>query len=87
MVNFEHLTYDEEDDLKDCTNKVYEWLKSSPDQISFELETASPILQYMMHKELRSTFPHIWTVSGHKCVRRKHCLSLMLRFDRCGMKD
>ena len=68
MVNFEHLTYDEEDDLKDCTNKVYEWLKSSPDQISYELETASPILQYMMHKELRTTFPNIWTVSGHKCV-------------------
>ncbi|XP_053994436.1 pre-piRNA 3'-exonuclease trimmer-like [Hylaeus volcanicus] len=66
--NMEHLSYEEEDDFKDCKNKVFNWLKRSPNQVSLEIKTASPILQYMVHRELRSRFNNIWTVSGCKSV-------------------
>ncbi|KZC12235.1 Poly(A)-specific ribonuclease PARN-like domain-containing protein 1 [Dufourea novaeangliae] len=66
--NLEYLSYEEEDDFKDCKNKVSEWISTYPNEISMVLKAASPILQYMMHKELRSSFKNIWTVYGHKSI-------------------
>lgn len=70
--NLEHLTFDEEDVFKVCKNKVWNWLENNPADLSFELKTASPILQYMVHKEIRNSFKNIWTASGNRsvCVKR-----------------
>nr|XP_031827939.1 pre-piRNA 3'-exonuclease trimmer-like isoform X1 [Nomia melanderi] len=65
--NLKHLSYGEEDDFKYCKNKVEEFLKQT-DKISFTLQTPSPILQYMMHKELRNNFKNIWTIPGYKSI-------------------
>ncbi|XP_076232531.1 pre-piRNA 3'-exonuclease trimmer isoform X2 [Calliopsis andreniformis] len=69
LNNLEHLTFDEEDEFKDCKSKVYEWLKNPySDCNSLEIETISPTLQYMVHKRVRQNFNNVWTISGYKSV-------------------
>ncbi|XP_076289779.1 pre-piRNA 3'-exonuclease trimmer [Lasioglossum baleicum] len=66
--SLEHLSYAEEDEFKECKQRVYQWLTNEPNEISLKLATSSPILQYMIHKELRSAFKNIWTMSSYKSV-------------------
>ncbi|XP_076646036.1 pre-piRNA 3'-exonuclease trimmer [Halictus rubicundus] len=66
--NLENLSHHEEYELKECKQIVYHWLTYNPNEISLKLATSSPILQYMIHKELRNTFKNIWTMSGYKSV-------------------
>nr|XP_033323389.1 pre-piRNA 3'-exonuclease trimmer-like isoform X1 [Megalopta genalis] len=68
MSNLEHLSYHEEDVFKECKDKVEEWLVTPTNEITYELATVTPILQYMVHKELRTHFKNIWTISGNKSV-------------------
>ncbi|KAL6437322.1 hypothetical protein ACFW04_005079 [Cataglyphis niger] len=63
------ISYKEEDILKDYINQVSEWLnKASDETSSFKIDTSTPILQYLMHKELRNRFPNVWTFSGNNMV-------------------
>ncbi|CAL7951721.1 unnamed protein product [Xylocopa violacea] len=66
--NIEHLSHDEENVFKDCKHKISEWLKKEKDNTLLQIETPSPILQYMVHKELRNSFKNIWTSSGYKTI-------------------
>ncbi|XP_078035715.1 pre-piRNA 3'-exonuclease trimmer isoform X2 [Augochlora pura] len=64
----DHLSYHELDIFCNCRNKIKEWLLTAPHEISIEIKTVTPILQYIVHKELRNHFKNIWTISGHKSV-------------------
>lgn len=66
--NLEHLTYEEEDMFKDCKTKVFKWLTNKQNQTPFQLEATSPILKYMLQKEIRSSFKNVWTTAGYKNV-------------------
>ncbi|KMQ98242.1 poly -specific ribonuclease parn-like domain-containing protein 1 protein [Lasius niger] len=63
------ISYKEEDNLKDYINQVSEWLNTASDETSsFKINTPTPILQYLTHKELRNRFPNVWTFSGNNMV-------------------
>lgn len=63
------ISYKEEDSLKDYINKVSEWLNTASEETSsFKIDTPTPILQYLVHKELRHHFPNVWTFSGNNMV-------------------
>ena len=55
------------DELKESRNKVADWLRQKTEPYAaFEIDTDSPFLQYLMHKELRNQFPDIWTYPGKR---------------------
>ncbi|XP_033230635.1 pre-piRNA 3'-exonuclease trimmer-like [Belonocnema kinseyi] len=57
------------DELRDSRNKVADWLRQKTEPYAaMEIETDSPFLQYLMHKELRYQFPDIWTYPGKRKV-------------------
>ncbi|GAB1859301.1 Poly(A)-specific ribonuclease PARN-like domain-containing protein 1 [Camponotus japonicus] len=63
------ISYREEDCLKDYINQVSEWLNTASDETSsLKIDTPTPILQYVTHKELRNRFPNVWTFSGDNMV-------------------
>lgn len=63
------ISYKEEDTLKDYISQVSEWLNTTSDETnSFKINTPTPILQYLMHKELRKCFPNVWTFSGNNMI-------------------
>ncbi|EFN64967.1 Poly(A)-specific ribonuclease PARN-like domain-containing protein 1 [Camponotus floridanus] len=63
------MSYREEDSLKDYINQVFEWLNTASDETnSLKIDTPTPILQYLTHKELRNRFPNVWTFSGNNMV-------------------
>lgn len=63
------MSYMEEEDFKDKITQVLEWVNTASDETdSFKVETATPTLQYLMHKELRNRFPNVWTFSGNNMV-------------------
>lgn len=63
------ISYREEDCLKDYINQVSEWLNTASDETSsLKVDTPTPILQYVTHKELRNRFPNVWTFSGNNMV-------------------
>lgn len=63
------ISYKEEDILKDYIHQVSEWLNRASDETSsFKIDTSTPILQYLMHKELRNRFRNVWTFSGNNMV-------------------
>lgn len=63
------ISYKEEDDLRDYINQVAKWLNTSSEETSsYKINAANPILQYLVHKELRNRFPNIWTLSGNNEV-------------------
>ncbi|XP_014481530.1 PREDICTED: poly(A)-specific ribonuclease PARN-like domain-containing protein 1 [Dinoponera quadriceps] len=65
----QHLSSKEEDDLKDYINEVAQWLNTAGEETSsFKINTCTPSLQYLIHKELRRRFPHIWTLSGNNSI-------------------
>lgn len=67
LINkLEQLSYEEEDDMKHCRSKISGWIKKGPKEPSFKLDTSSPILQYLIQKELRTKFKNIWTTPGFK---------------------
>lgn len=69
LINkLEQLSYEEEDDIKHCRSKISGWIKKGPKEPSFKLDTSSPILQYLIQKELRTKFKNIWTTPGFKSV-------------------
>ncbi|CAK9831519.1 Pre-piRNA 3'-exonuclease trimmer [Anthophora retusa] len=68
LDNCTQLTYNEEDYLKECKDKVFKWLTEKSDQTSLKLEAMNPILQYILQKQLRSSFNNIWTTSGYKSI-------------------
>jgi len=53
---------------KDNINRVIEWLNKDINDSSFNIDTDTPFLQYLMHKELRNRYPNIWTLSGNNSV-------------------
>jgi len=53
---------------KDNINRVIEWLNKDTDDSSFDIDTDTPFLQYLMHKELRNRYPNVWTLSGNNSV-------------------
>lgn len=62
-------SYKEEDSLKDYISQVSEWLSTASDETSsLKIDTPTPILQYLTHKELRNRFPNVWTLSGNNMV-------------------
>jgi len=67
---------------KDNINRVIEWLDKATNDSSFNIDTDTPFLQYLTHKELRSRYPNVWTLSGNNSVlsiifsKEKHFLSL-----------
>lgn len=64
-----HISHKEEDDLKDYINQVAEWLNITGEETNtFQVDAATPLLQYLIHKELRNRFPNIWTLSGNNEV-------------------
>ncbi|XP_076163424.1 pre-piRNA 3'-exonuclease trimmer isoform X2 [Ptiloglossa arizonensis] len=66
--NIEHLSYKEEEIFRECKKKVQQWISGCPHQISLTLHISSPILQYMVQKELRDSFRNIWTSASYKHV-------------------
>lgn len=62
------VSYREEDDIKDYKNRVAEWLNNSEDSVSFQINNISPLLQYLLHKELRAHFVNIWTLSSNNSI-------------------
>ncbi|CAK9798256.1 Pre-piRNA 3'-exonuclease trimmer [Anthophora plagiata] len=68
LNNYTQLTYDEENHLKECKDKVLKWLAEESNQTSLNVQTMNPILQYILHKQLRSSFENIWTTSGYKSI-------------------
>lgn len=63
------MSYREEDSLKDYINQVSEWLNTASNETnSLKIDTPTPILQYLTHKELRNRFPNVWTFSGNNMV-------------------
>ncbi|KAL0105870.1 hypothetical protein PUN28_015945 [Cardiocondyla obscurior] len=65
----ELIMYKEKDDFRNVVTQVFNWLNtSSSDTDSFKIESATPTLQYFMHKELRKQFPNIWTLSGNNMI-------------------
>ncbi|XP_046744638.1 pre-piRNA 3'-exonuclease trimmer-like [Diprion similis] len=59
------VSYMEEDKLKESYNRVAEWLKTSNVGEPMSLDAASPMLEYLMQKELRTRYPQIWTEPRH----------------------
>ncbi|KAH0947464.1 hypothetical protein HN011_011598 [Eciton burchellii] len=53
---------------KDNINRVIEWLNKATDDSSFNIDTDTPFLQYLMHTELRNRYPNVWTLSGDNSV-------------------
>ncbi|XP_026824613.1 pre-piRNA 3'-exonuclease trimmer isoform X2 [Ooceraea biroi] len=53
---------------KDNVNRVTEWLQTACHENSLKIDTRTPFLQYLMHRELRSRFPNTWTLSGDNSV-------------------
>ncbi|XP_026671379.1 pre-piRNA 3'-exonuclease trimmer-like isoform X2 [Ceratina calcarata] len=64
----ELLSYEEKEDFKNCINMVSEWLSQNPEPEPLKLPAGTPILQYMMQKQLRDSIKNIWTTSGYKTV-------------------
>ncbi|KAG7212344.1 hypothetical protein KM043_012665 [Ampulex compressa] len=63
------VSYQDEDNLRNYSNIVADWLQTSPkNEASLEVKVATPLLQYLMHKELRNRFQNIWTLSGEHSV-------------------
>lgn len=61
----EHLSFEEEIELNECKNQIYEWMARS-EQTTLKLRVINPILQYILHKDLRNN--NIWTISDNKSV-------------------
>lgn len=62
------LSFEEENDLNSCINQIAEWLKTADEVNLIKLDTPTPLLQYITHKELRNYFPNVWTTSGNNVV-------------------
>ncbi|KAK2580021.1 hypothetical protein KPH14_012310 [Odynerus spinipes] len=62
------MPYKDEDDIKDFSNGIAEWLKSSEKNEIYNIRTSSPSLQYLLQKVVRSRFPNIWTISNKDTV-------------------
>ncbi|XP_018346792.1 PREDICTED: poly(A)-specific ribonuclease PARN-like domain-containing protein 1 isoform X1 [Trachymyrmex septentrionalis] len=63
------ISYKEEDDVKNAVTQIFEWLKTTSDEVdSIKVESPTPTLQYFMHKELRKRFSNIWTFSGNNVI-------------------
>lgn len=61
------VSYKDEDELKAFNNKVFDWINSGTSPY-LEIETPTPLLQYLAHKELRNHFLNIWTKSKGKKI-------------------
>lgn len=53
---------------KDHVNRVTDWLDTACDESSLKIDTRTPFLQYLVHKELRNRFRNVWTLSGDNSV-------------------
>lgn len=66
----QHISYKEEDDFRDYSNEIMNWLSTAGDETSsFKINISTPSFQYFMHKELRKRFSNVWTLSGNNSVR------------------
>ncbi|KOC67680.1 Poly(A)-specific ribonuclease PARN-like domain-containing protein 1 [Habropoda laboriosa] len=68
LNSLEHLTYEEEDYLKESKKKAFDWITNDSNEALFKVETSNPFLQYVLHKELRSSFDNIWTLWKRESV-------------------
>lgn len=62
-------SYLEEDELKASYNEVSDWIKNPNAGESMILEASSPMIEYLIQKELRIRFLNIWTEPKNKKVR------------------
>lgn len=62
------LSYDEEENFKECKSKVCEWISNKSENAPLKLETITPMVQYVLHKDLRNNYNDIWTTSDCKSV-------------------
>lgn len=76
--------YKEQDDLRDHINKVSHWLKETKENFeeSMVIQTPTPVLKYLTHKELRNRFSNLWTISGEKSVIINTIRSIFVSFSR-----
>lgn len=64
------LSYSDEDEIKHCWNTVAEWLQKKGQQTVLQLNVDKPLVQYLVHKELRKRFLNIWTsVSDENVIK------------------
>ncbi|XP_015602322.1 pre-piRNA 3'-exonuclease trimmer isoform X2 [Cephus cinctus] len=61
------LSYKDENELKVHSFQIFEWLQTNPKD-PIVIHTSTPILQYLLQKELRNQFPNIWTYAGDRKV-------------------
>ena len=62
------LSYDEEENFKECKSKVCEWISSKLENASLKLEVITPMVQYVLHKDLRNNYNNIWTTTDYKSI-------------------
>ncbi|XP_033190589.1 pre-piRNA 3'-exonuclease trimmer isoform X2 [Bombus vancouverensis nearcticus] len=62
------LSYDEEENFKECKSKVYEWISNKLENAPLKLEVITPMVQYVLHKDLRNNYNDIWITSDNKSI-------------------
>ncbi|XP_043507730.1 pre-piRNA 3'-exonuclease trimmer-like isoform X2 [Frieseomelitta varia] len=62
----EHLSFEEEVELNEYKNQLSEWMARS-EQTTLKLPVINPVLQYILHKDLRNNY-NIWTISDTKSM-------------------
>lgn len=74
--NLNHLTYEEENEFIDYKTKISEWIANNKSEQTLKIQTSNPILQYLIHKDIRYNYKNIWSISDHKSV----CIQYFLLF-------
>lgn len=65
--NLNHLTYEEENEFIDYKTKISEWIANNNEE-TLKVETSNPILQYLIHKDIRHNYKSTWSISDDKSV-------------------
>lgn len=66
--NLNHLTYEEENEFVNYKTKISEWIANKRNEETLKVETSNPILQYLIHKDIRQKYKNIWSISDDKSV-------------------
>lgn len=65
--NLNHLTYEEENEFINYKTKISEWIANKSGE-TLKVETSNPILQYLIHKDIRHNYKNVWSISDDKSV-------------------
>lgn len=67
-------------DVEDKVNSVHDWLNSESHKDTLELDVTSPLMEYLLHRDIRIRFNKVWTKTGINQVQNIFCTLFYLVF-------